>query len=199
VIAEAALRITDESGLSGLSMRKLGGELGVEAMSLYHYVASKDDLLDALLELLFTRIELPYDIEADRWEEAIRTGLRSFNDVLMAHQAAVELFTTRPVISPAGLKVLNWAYDRFELMGLTPAESTAAFRFAVSFVIGHAASERGVSAVVEGADGLQVVGVDDPAAAEMLLAHAAQSVDELFEAGLDLVVAGLKASYDRLS
>lgn len=199
MIADTALRLTDEVGLTGLSMRKLGAELGVEAMSLYHYVASKDDLLDALLDLLFDKIELPYGIADDQWEQALRQGLQAFYDVLLTHQAGVELFTTRPTTSPNAIKVLRWAFDRFELMGLSAVESAMALRFAVSFVIGHAASERGVSAVVDGADGPQVIGEVDPEGREMLIEHAALTSQEQFEGGLELVVAGLKARFSRLT
>lgn len=198
LIAETALRLTDEVGLAGLSMRKLGGELGVEAMSLYHYVENKDDLLDAIQERLFHEIDLPMHLADHEWEAAIRQGLSAFHDVLLRHPAAVEIFTSRPSLSPVALQVLHWAYQRFEVMGLTPAESSVAFRFAVSFVMGHSANELGMSAVVRGEDGLEVLGVSDPEHREFLLEHGKLTDAELFEAGLDLLIAGLRQGYDRL-
>lgn len=199
LIAETALRLTDEVGLAGLSMRKLGAELGVEAMSLYHYVDNKDDLLDAVLDRLFCEIDLPYHLPSDQWEASIREGLVAFHEVLLRHPAAVELFTGRPARSPMALQVLHWAYQRFESQGLSPAQSSVAFRFAVSFVMGHAANELGMSAVIQGKDGLEVLGVADPKHQEFLLEHGKLSGAELFDAGLDLVIAGLLATYERLS
>ncbi|MGB5759766.1 MAG: TetR/AcrR family transcriptional regulator C-terminal domain-containing protein [Acidimicrobiales bacterium] len=198
LIAETALQLTDDVGLAGLSMRKLGAELGVEAMSLYHYVDNKDDLLDAVLDRLYCEIDLPFHVADDQWEKAIREGLTAFNDVLLRHPAAVEIFTSRPAISPTALRVLHWAYQRFEAMGMTPAQSSVAFRFAVSFVMGHAANELGMSAVIHGEDGIEVSGVSDPEHRQFLLEHGKLTGEELFEAGLDLVIAGLRATYDRL-
>lgn len=199
LIAETALRLTDDVGLAGLSMRKLGGELGVEAMSLYHYVENKDDLLDAMVDRLYCEIALPYHLPDDQWDVAISEGLAAFNDVLLRHPAAVELFTSRPSGSPASIQVLHWAYQRFEVMGLTPAESSAAFRFGVSFVMGHAANELGMSAVTRSDDGFEVSGVADPKHREFLIEHSKLDGDELFERGLELVMAGLRATYDRLA
>lgn len=198
LIAETALRLTDEVGLAGLSMRKLGAELGVEAMSLYHYVQNKDDLLDAVQERLYYEIDLPMHLADHEWEASIRQGLSAFHDVLLRHPAAVEIFTSRPSLSPVALQVLHWAYQRFEVMGLTPAQSSVAFRFAVSFVMGHSANELGMSAVVHGEDGLEVMGVSDPEHRDFLLEHGKLSAAELFDAGLELLIAGLRASYDRL-
>ncbi len=199
LIAETALQLTDEVGLAGLSMRKLGGELGVEAMSLYHYVENKDDLLDAVLDRLYCEIDLPYHLADDQWEAAIRQGLTAFYAVLLRHPAAVELFTARPSRSPMALQVLHWAYQRFEVMGLSPAESSVAFRFAVSFVMGHAANELGMSAVIQSDEGFEVAGVSDPKHRDFLIEHGKLSGAELFDGGLDLVLAGLRATYDRLS
>ncbi len=198
LIAETALRLTDEVGLDGLSMRKLGGELGVEAMSLYHYVANKDDLLDAVLDLLYTEIDLPLDVPDDKWEVALRGGLSAFNDVLLAHPGAVELFIARPPKSPEAIRVLHWAYQRFELRGLTPAQSSAAFRFAVSYVMGHASREIGSAAITNTDEGLEMAGVSDPEYRAFLIEHGRLTAAELFETGLDLVVAGLRATYERL-
>lgn len=197
-IAQTALELTEDVGLEGLSMRKLGAELGVEAMSLYHYVANKDDLLDAMLDLLYREIDLPFDIADDQWEVSLRQGLRAFNDVLMAHPGAVELFIARAPTSEAASKTMYWAYQRFELQGLTPSESSAAFRFAVSFVIGNAARQSSGEAIVYTDEGLEGLGVTDPEYRGFLVEHGKLSGEELFEVGLDIVVAGLRAIYKRL-
>ena len=55
----AALALADEGGIESLSMRKLGQELGVEAMSLYNHVANKDDIVDGIVELVLGEIEVP--------------------------------------------------------------------------------------------------------------------------------------------
>ena len=95
-IALEALDIIDRDGLPGLSMRKLGGALGVEAMSIYHYVTSKDDLLDAVLDLLYSKIEIVDLVEHDAWEAVFLRAVRSFNEVLLDHPNTVALFVGRP-------------------------------------------------------------------------------------------------------
>mgnify|MGYP002130622042 CR=1 FL=1 len=72
VVAEA-IRIADRDGLHGLSMRGLAGALGAGAMSLYYYVANKDELLDAMIDVVFAEIELPAT-DTD-WQTAMRTKI----------------------------------------------------------------------------------------------------------------------------
>ncbi|MEL6981375.1 MAG: TetR/AcrR family transcriptional regulator C-terminal domain-containing protein [Actinomycetota bacterium] len=193
-IAATALRLTDQDGLAGLSMRKLGAELGVEAMSLYHYVDSKDDLLDAVLDLLYAEVDLPRDLPDSEWEKAVRLGLGSFHQVLIDHQAALVLFATRPVMSAAALDVVYWSYRRFEVMGLAPAEAIDAFRFIVSFVMGHTAQEVGRLDRPEEPD-VDYGYLEDDALRTFMGHLQDREESDLFASGLDLVIDGLKARY----
>jgi len=195
VIAMTALRLIDENGLSALSMRKLGSELGVEAMSLYHYVQNKDDLLDSVLDLLYAKVELPTHLPDDQWEQALRLGLNSFNAVLLRHPAAVELFTSRSVPSSESMQILHWAYQRFKLVGLAPAEAVHAFRFAVSFVMGHAASELGLVRRLKDGESDRYVAANASGLGEFIEASNAVSSRATFEGGLDAVIAGLRSLY----
>ncbi len=195
MIARTALALTDEQGLAGLSMRKLGGLLGVEAMSLYHYVTNKDDLLDAVLDCLYEEIELPRHIPDSDWETAIRGGLRSFRSVLVSHSAARELFASRPAKSAIAFDVLSWSHMRFQMVGLEVARSCHAFHFAVSFVMGHVATEVGTMALLRAGQGVDPQTIDDPDLRAVLIGNRTISSDEMFERGLDAVVAGLRALY----
>lgn len=195
VIARAALELTDEVGLAGLSMRKLGAALGVEAMSLYHYVTNKDDLLDAILDVLYGEIALPWDLAHDDWETGTRLGLRAFRQVLLDHPAALELFASRPAKTTSALNVLLWAHGRIHAVGVAQPQACHAVHFAVSFVMGHAASEVGVLALLRDGKGPDPYSFEDPAARDFLLGTRDLSADDMFEAGLDLVVAGLRAAY----
>src|SRR5438128_870729 len=69
-VLSAAIAIADRGGLPGLTIRSLAKELGAKPMSVYHYVASKDELLDSLVDVVFEEIELP-DPEGD-WREEMR-------------------------------------------------------------------------------------------------------------------------------
>src|SRR3954465_16050253 len=82
-ILRAALELADEGGIESLSMRKLGQTLGFEAMSLYNHVASKDDLVDGILDLVLAEMEPPSP--AKEWDEAVRSSAVSMHQALRRH------------------------------------------------------------------------------------------------------------------
>lgn len=101
-VLREAMRLADEHGMDALSMRRLGGVLGAGAMSLYHYVANKEDLLDGMVDLVFAEIELPTS-DGD-WREAMRRSSASARDVLLRHSWAIALMESRTNAGPAGLR-----------------------------------------------------------------------------------------------
>ena len=101
-IIEAATRVADRGGLSAVSMRNVGKELSVEAMSLYHHVAGKESLLDGLADWAFARIELPSPGQG--WREGMETRARSARAVLSAHPWALGLIESRSSPGPALLR-----------------------------------------------------------------------------------------------
>src|ERR1700712_1444475 len=86
-VLHAAVALADESGSESLSMRKLGEAVGVEAMSLYHHVASKDDLLDGMIDVVFGEIALPSN--GEDWKQAMRRRALSARRVLSRHGWAI--------------------------------------------------------------------------------------------------------------
>ncbi|MDQ3880801.1 MAG: TetR family transcriptional regulator, partial [Chloroflexota bacterium] len=88
-IVSAAARFIDRHCLADLSMRKLGSDLGVEAMSLYRYFPSKAELLDAVVEEIVADLRLP--APDDDWRGAVREFARSFRRVGRAHPRAFPL------------------------------------------------------------------------------------------------------------
>src|SRR5579863_2673767 len=82
-VLRAAVAFADEHGIASLSMRKLGEVLGVEAMSLYNHVASKGELLDGMIDLVFAEIDLPAD--GTGWKLAMRQRAVSAREVLSRH------------------------------------------------------------------------------------------------------------------
>ncbi|MCF2971090.1 TetR/AcrR family transcriptional regulator [Synechococcus sp. Nb3U1] len=104
-ILQAALEWVDAEGLEALSMRKLAQALGVKAMSLYNYVASKDDILDALVDRVIGEIELP-DPALD-WKEAMRQRAISAHEVLLRHPWATMPIVSRMNVGPAMLRYVD--------------------------------------------------------------------------------------------
>ncbi|MFE3555010.1 TetR/AcrR family transcriptional regulator [Streptomyces sp. NPDC059193] len=124
-VLEAALRVVDEEGLDGLSMRRVATELGVETMALYRYTPSKNDLLDGLVESLFIELEQaldsaasasadaasanaasadavadPRDEAAPPWREALLGIARAMYRVALAHPHVIPLVAVRPFTVP---------------------------------------------------------------------------------------------------
>jgi AcrR family transcriptional regulator len=100
-VLQTALRLVDQGGLESLSMRKLGQELGVEAMALYYHFANKEEILDGVVDRVFGEIDLPA-AGAD-WKTAMRRRAISLRDVLLRHRWAVGLMESRRNPGPANL------------------------------------------------------------------------------------------------
>jgi AcrR family transcriptional regulator len=102
-IATAALRIIDADGLAALSMRRLAADLGVSSPSLYHHYASKDEILDAIVDEINAGITLA-DASPD-WETALQAYAYQLREALSAHPHVVEFVALRPVTAHSGLRI----------------------------------------------------------------------------------------------
>jgi AcrR family transcriptional regulator len=156
-IVRAAVDFIDEYGLPGLSMRRLGSILGVEAMSLYRYVPGRETLLDAVVESIVDEMGLDDDVlEAPRdgWQDFLQRLAHGVRRVALSHPRAFPLVASRPAEAPwlrPPLRSLRWV-ERFldGLIGEGFSEDAAvkAYRAFTSFLLGHLLLE----AAVHGAD-----------------------------------------------
>ena len=104
-ILERALRLADEDGIEALTMRRLGQALGVEAMTLYYHVGSKDEMLDALIDMVTD--EFSYAPAGTPWKDAIRTIALSAYDALSRHRWAANLSLSLQRPSQGRLRYMN--------------------------------------------------------------------------------------------
>ncbi len=104
-VLRTAIKLADKQGIESLSMRKLAQALGVEAMSLYNHVASKEDVLDGIVDIVVEEIEVPA-IGAD-WQAAMRQRASSAHSVLLRHPWVSMLIVSRVNIGPAMLRYVN--------------------------------------------------------------------------------------------
>lgn len=104
-VLNTALHLADEGGIESLSMRKLAQELGVQAMSLYNHVANKDDLLDGIVDMVVSEIEVP-DLKVD-WQTAMRRRAISAHAVLRRHPWATMPLVSRVNVGPAMLRYVD--------------------------------------------------------------------------------------------
>jgi AcrR family transcriptional regulator len=133
-VLRAAMALADESGLESLSMRKLAQALGVEAMSLYRHVASRDDILDGLVDLAISEIEIP--AKGANWKTAMRQRARSARDVLSRHLWAAGLFESRRRMSPETLRYADAIIGSLRDAGFSTAMAYRAFFTLDSFIYG---------------------------------------------------------------
>ena len=138
-IVEAAARVADAGGLRSVSMRNVAKELGVEAMSLYHHIAGKEALLDALADWIFSRIELPALDEP--WRPAMAARAGSARGVLSAHPWGLGLIESRRNPGPALLRHHDTVLGCLRRGGFPVAIAAHAFSVIDAYVYGFVLTE----------------------------------------------------------
>jgi AcrR family transcriptional regulator len=135
----AALALADADGLETLTMRKLAGALGVEAMSLYHHVANKSDILDGMVDLVFGEIELPAtDVD---WKTAMRRRAVSVRAVLTRHPWAIAIMASRTSPGPANLRHLDAMIGCCRRAGFSVEMAAHALSLMDSYIYGFVLQE----------------------------------------------------------
>lgn len=133
-VLRAALQIADKSGIESLSMRKLAQKLGVEAMTLYYYMTKKDDILDGILDLVVSEIELPP--KGGDWSAAIRRSAISAHHVLLRHPWACSLMMSPARVRPARLRYMESLLGRLREAGFSAEMTHHAYHALDSHIIG---------------------------------------------------------------
>ena len=145
-IVDAAVAFIDDHGLLGLTMRRLGNELGVEAMAIYRYVPGKEDLLDAVVERLIEEMRQDEDVldaPHDGWQDFLIRLAHGVRRVALAHPKAFPLLASRPPEAPwlrPPLRSLEWVevfLSGLVTEGFTDVAAVAAYRAYTSALLGH--------------------------------------------------------------
>jgi len=203
-VLRAAVALADEKGIDSLTMRDLGLRLGVEAMSLYNHVVNKGDILDGMVDLVVSEIDLPPD--AVDWREAMRRRAISAQAVFSRHPWASALIDSRESSGPARLHYFDWVLGTLRRAGFTLDMTAHAFSVLDSYIYGFGRQQLNMSAgpdvkpeeIAEAF--LQGIPADEyPHLREMVVEYAMnaghdESAD--FEFGLDLILDGLQRLLD---
>ncbi len=196
-VLRAAIGIADERGLEALSMRKLAQELGVEAMSVYHYVANKDEILDGILNFVITEFELA--LGGPDWKAAIRRSALSAHDVLMRHPWACNLMMSVKRVAPARLRYMESLLRRLREAGFSANMTHHAYHALDSHIIGSTLWEAGYSSNQDLGDVAKRFVARTLREYPYLAEHAEQHLTRSsrkdvpeFEFGLDLILDGLE-------
>jgi AcrR family transcriptional regulator len=203
VLATAVAR-ADRGGIGSLSMRKLAQELGVEAMSLYHHVANKDDILDGLVDVVFSEIDLPSGEEG--WRAAMRRRAISAREALRRHPWATGLMESRPTPGAANLRHHDAVLGVLRGAGFPVELAAHAYSLLDSYIYGFALQEASLPfhTPEEAAQVAQAIMAEFPASeyphlTEIAVDHVLQpgydyGNEYLF--GLDLILDGLERALD---
>jgi AcrR family transcriptional regulator len=138
-VLRAAVALADQGGIAALSMRKLGQALGVEAMSLYNHVANKSDLLDGMIDIVFSEIGLPAGDTG--WKPAMRQRAISARDVLGRHRWAIGLMESRRSPGPATLRHHDAVLGCLRQAGFSVEMTAHAYSLLDSYIYGFALQE----------------------------------------------------------
>jgi AcrR family transcriptional regulator len=128
------MELADREGIEELSMRRLAAELGVEAMSLYHYVRSKDDILHGIVDLALSEVEPP---RGSDWKVAVRRSAISYHDTLRRHRWVTSVPTSGDA-SVAQLRYMDALLKRLREAGLSPELTHHAYHALDSHIVGSA-------------------------------------------------------------
>jgi hypothetical protein len=181
-------------------MRKLGQHIGVEAMSLYNHVANKNDLLDGMVDLVFTEIGLPPKGLA--WKTAIRQRAITIRETLQRHRWAIGLMESRTTPGPATLRHHDAVIGCFREAGFSIAMTAHAYSVLDSYIYGFALQQASLpfttpeeAAAVASSISRQFPADAYPHLAELTLQHVLQPGYDYaaeFTFGLDLILDGLE-------
>ena len=192
-ILRAALAVLDREGLEAISMRRVGEEVGVEAMSLYNHVANKAAILDGIFELVLA--ELPPPARTATWQAALRDRARGLRAILREHPNALPIFATRPAVTPASMTHVESALDGLRKAGFSTEDALSTFQVLVAFVVGHAVASFSPRKPDEDSrpayDRLDEESF--PRIREVALILRSHDLEDEFEFGLDAMIAGVEA------
>jgi AcrR family transcriptional regulator len=198
-VLQTAIQLADQGGIASLSMRRLGQELGVEAMAFYHHFASKDEVLDGIVDLVFGEIEIP--AAGVDWKTAMRNRAISVRDALMRHEWAIGLMESRRHPGPANLRHHDAVIGSLLTGGFSLAMAGRAYFLLDSYIYGFALTKMSLPFRTEN----EVAGPATttlqpwpenqyPNLVAFITAHASKpgyDYDGEFEAGIDLILDGL--------
>jgi AcrR family transcriptional regulator len=141
-VLRAAMALADSDGLAGLTIRSLAQSLGARPMSVYHYVANKEEILDGIVDLVFSEIDVP--VSDDDWRSQMQGRAHSARRALRSHPWAIGLMESRTRPGPATLRHHDAVIATLRGAGFSPDLTAHAYAVLDSYVYGFALQEAGL-------------------------------------------------------
>jgi len=197
-VLQVAVQRADRDGIASISTRKLGQELGVEGMALYYHFKNKDEVLDGMIDLVFSEIDLP--LSGADWKTALRQRSISAREALARHPWAIGLMESRANPGPANLRHHDQMLGGLREAGFSIPMAADAYMLLDSYIhgfalqhtnlpLGHSQKPADVSQ-----DTLQPHSVDEYPNLGAIIKHVLKNGDEQrehFEFGLDVILDAL--------
>lgn len=200
VVVATALAIVDRDGVDGLTMRALGRELGVDPMAAYHHVPNKSAILDGVIEAVWSELELP-EPSNEPWQVQLEAIARAMRSTLRRHPNALPIMASRPNMSRPGLRLTDRTLGVLLSAGIPPRQALEFVNAAGEFILGHAFAE---AETPDGDGDEEIVRAVATAGALEPFPHLTRvladveltdvSMDDIFDAGLRTLLAGLERS-----
>ncbi len=201
-VIEAAVTLADAIGVEALTIRKLAAELEVKPMSIYHHLPNKEAIIDGMVDLVFSEIDLPpTDVD---WKQAIRQRAASARTVLARHPWAAPLMESRTSPGPATLRHHDAVLGCLLAGGFSLEMTAHAYAVIDAFIYGFALQEASLPATAgdEIAELAEAMAAAMPAGeyphlVEFTAGHVLQpgyDFSQEFDFGIDLILDGLEAA-----
>jgi AcrR family transcriptional regulator len=195
-VVAAAVAIADRDGLSAVSIRRVAGELAIRPMSIYTHVASKDDLVDLMVNEVVREVLLPEPLPQD-WREAVSAIAHRSYDAFLAHPWTLQAVGQRPQFGPNTLRHVEQSLAAVAGLGLEPQTASIILGVVDAYTLGQAMRV----ALIPDEDGLrrtleETLCTADPDAFPHLAQATAGAVlgphEGAFEVGLDALLDGFE-------
>ncbi|MFC8451115.1 TetR/AcrR family transcriptional regulator [Kitasatospora sp. NPDC057223] len=194
-IVTAALALADAEGLDALSTRRLATELSVSGPSLYNHFATKDELLDAVVDTVMGEVDLSMFDAPDDWRTALRDWARSYRAALAAHPSIVPVLAQGPGRRPNALRLADAVFGCLVDAGWPRGQATRIGALMRYFVTGSALAS--FAAGFPGDAGLYAEEYPHLGEAHLVAEHRSSIDEGAFETGLEALLDGLDLRYRR--
>ncbi len=196
-IVAAALALADAEGLDALSTRRLATELSVSGPSLYNHFATKDELLDAVMDSVIGEVDLSMFTAGCHWPTALRDWARSYRAALAAHPQIVPVLAQGPGRRPNALRLADAVYGCLVEAGWPRGQATRIGALMRYFVTGSALGS--FAAGFSEDAGLYADDYPHLGEAHRIAEHRREIDEGAFETGLEALLEGLELRFQRLA
>ena len=194
VLIEAGLRLLDEVGLDGLSVRKLAAALGVQSPALYWHVKTKQELLDGMASAVIESAGMGPPDDGETWQEWLRRRAYAYRTALLAHRDGARLITSARR-APGALQGFEVELAAMVRLGFTPAQALRTIMTISDYTNGFVLQEQ--AAIGSPGDAELATLAELPVLSEALRSGGYRAPDEAFEHGVEVLIAGTEAIVGR--